>query len=409
MSRIDELIAELCPAGVHHAVLGEVGSFIRGNGIQKKDFTESGVGCIHYGQIFTHFGLAATETKSFVSPELAARSRKAMPGDLVIATTSENDEDVCKAVAWLGGEPVAVSSDAFIYRHSLEPKFVSYFFNSRSFQEQKRPLISGTKVRRVSGEGLAKIRIPVPPLEIQREIVRVLDKFSQLEVELEVELEARHRQYELYRDVLLTADAHVRKIALGDLGKWYGGGTPAKSVRRYWDDGTIPWLSPKDMTGDNVNSTQDRIAEAAINETPLRLVPANSVAVVVRSNILRRRLPIARVAIATALNQDMRALVPAAGLLGSYAFFAIRASAEEILATAGRTDGSMAAIESARLMSFKIPVPELVEQERIVAFLDMFDALVNDLSDGLPAELLARRKQYEHYRDRLLTFKELAA
>lgn len=120
MSRIDELIAELCPGGVEHKTLGEVGNFIRGNGLQKKDLSESGVGAIHYGQVYTHYGIWATETKSFVSPELAKRLRKAKSGDLVIATTSENDEDVCKAVAWLGKDDIAISGDAYIYSHSLE-------------------------------------------------------------------------------------------------------------------------------------------------------------------------------------------------------------------------------------------------------------------------------------------------
>lgn len=194
--------------GVKFKALGDVGEFIRGNGLQKKDFAESGVGCIHYGQIHTHYGVWATETITFVSPTLAKRLRHAETGDLVVATTSEDDDAVGKAVAWLGADSVAVSSDAYIYRHSLDPKFVAYFFQSEQFQQQKKPHITGTKVRRLSGESLAKIRIPVPPTEIQREIVRVLDSFRELEAELETELEAelqaRRKQYDHYRDALLN-------------------------------------------------------------------------------------------------------------------------------------------------------------------------------------------------------------
>src|SRR5690606_18854122 len=138
VSRIDDLIRELCPRGVEHRALGEIGQFVRGSGIQKADFVESGVGCIHYGQIHTHYGTWATETKSFVRRELAARTRRAKPGDLVVATTSEDDEAVGKAVAWLGSNEVAVSTDAFIYRHSLDPKYVAYFFQTEQFHAQKR-------------------------------------------------------------------------------------------------------------------------------------------------------------------------------------------------------------------------------------------------------------------------------
>ena len=195
---------------VDHLPMGQegVGEFIRGGGLQKKDFTESGVGCIHYGQIYTHYGAYAHTTKTCVSEEFAKKARKARTGDLVIATTSENDEDVCKAVAWLGKEKIAVSSDACIYRHNLNPKYVSYFFQTEQFQKQKRPYITGTKVRRVNADNLAKILIPAPSPEEQARIVAILDKFDALTHSISEglprEIELRQKQYEYYRDLLLS-------------------------------------------------------------------------------------------------------------------------------------------------------------------------------------------------------------
>lgn len=142
--------------------LGEIGTFVRGSGLQKKDFTPTGVGCIHYGQIYTYYGTYAKKTKSFVSQEFALKARKAKHGDLIIATTSENDEDVCKAVAWLGDEDIAVSSDACFYAHTMNPKYIAYYFQTELFQSQKRKFITGTKVRRVNAKDLAKIKIPLP-------------------------------------------------------------------------------------------------------------------------------------------------------------------------------------------------------------------------------------------------------
>lgn len=205
---------------VEHLPMGqaELGVFVRGSGLQKKDFTEAGIGCIHYGQIYTHYGTYADKTLTFVSNDFAQKARKAQPGDLVIATTSENDEDVCKAVAWLGNEEIAVSNDACIYKHNLNPKFVSYFFQTEQFQKQKRQYITGTKVRRVNADNLAKILIPVPSLEEQARIVAILDKFDVLTNSitegLPREIELRQKQYEYYRDLLLSfpkpeADAAV--------------------------------------------------------------------------------------------------------------------------------------------------------------------------------------------------------
>lgn len=188
--------------------LGELGTFTRGSGLQKKDFTPTGIDCIHYGQIYTYYGTYAYKTKSFVSQEFAQKARKAKNGDLIIATTSENDEDVCKAVAWLGDEEIAVSSDACFYAHTMNPKYVAYYFQTEQFQKQKRCFITGTKVRRVNSNDLAKIKIPVPPLSEQERIVSILDKFDTLTNSisegLPKEIELRRKQYEYCRNQLLS-------------------------------------------------------------------------------------------------------------------------------------------------------------------------------------------------------------
>lgn len=188
--------------------LGSLGTFVRGNGLQKKDLQESGNPVIHYGQVFTRYGLHEDKTLSYANDEVYNKLRKAEKGNLVIATTSENDEDVCKALAWLGETPAGISGDAYIYRHEMNPKYVSYFFTTHDFQRQKLRHITGTKVRRVSGKNLETIEIPLPSLEEQQRIVDILDRFdaltSSLSEGLPAELAARRSQYEYYRDQLLT-------------------------------------------------------------------------------------------------------------------------------------------------------------------------------------------------------------
>ncbi|EFZ67426.1 type I restriction enzyme specificity protein [Escherichia coli OK1357] len=195
---------------VPHLPMGQkdIGEFIRGGTFQKKDFMDAGVGCIHYGQIYTYYGTYAKKTKTHISATLAKKCKKAQKGNLIIATTSENDEDVCKAVAWLGSEDIAVSSDACIYKHNLNPKYVSYFFQTEQFQNQKRQYITGAKVRRVNADNLSKILIPVPSMEIQERIVSILDKFDTLTNSitegLPREIALRQKQYEYYRDLLFS-------------------------------------------------------------------------------------------------------------------------------------------------------------------------------------------------------------
>lgn len=208
MNKIEELIKLHCPNGVEFKELGEIGEFVRGSGLQKKDFIESGVGCIHYGQIYTYYGTFAYNTKSFVSPELAKTLKKVQTGDLIIASTSENIEDVCKTVAWLGEYEIVTGGHATIFKHNQNAKYLAYFTQTEIFFEQKKKYAKGTKVIDVSAKDLAKIVIPVPPPIIQQEIVAILDKFKQLEAELELELtnelEARKKQYDFYRSKLLS-------------------------------------------------------------------------------------------------------------------------------------------------------------------------------------------------------------
>ena len=204
MSRLDELIKKLCPNGVEYKKLGEVATISRGGNFQKKDFAESGIPCIHYGQIYTKYGLFADHTFTFLSKEKAKTQKMAVNSDIVMAVTSENIEDVCKCLAWLGNENVAVSGHSAIIHHKLNPKYLVYYFHSAHFFAQKRKLAHGTKVIEVTPSKLNDVMLPVPPLEVQREIVHILDHFTLLTAELT----ARQKQYEYYRDKLLTFDVH---------------------------------------------------------------------------------------------------------------------------------------------------------------------------------------------------------
>lgn len=398
MNKIEALIEQYCPEGVAFRELGNVGKFIRGNGLQKKDFVESGVGCIHYGQVYTYYGIFTYSTKSFVSPELARKLKKAQKGDLIIAATSENLEDVCKAVTWLGEEEIAVSGDAYIFRHSQNAKYIAYFFKTKSFFDNKRKYATGTKVIRVSGESMAKILVPIPPLPVQEEIVNILDKFTSLEAELEAELEARKTQYEFYRNQLLNFEGKEMEWKnLGEIGRvcmckrvmknettaigeipfykigTFGGHPDAYISLSLYENYRTNFSFPK--KGDILISASGTIGRTVIYDgTPAYFQDSNIVWVDNNEKVVSNKF--------------------------LFHFYKI---------VKWKTDGgTISRLYNDNLSKTRIPIPPISEQERIVAILDKFDALVNDISEGLPAEILARRKQYEYYRNKLLTFKPLA-
>ena len=188
--------------------LGDIGSIVRGNGLQKRDFTEEGVGCIHYGQIYTKYGMVAEKTISFVEESLAEKLRKVEKGDIIFAVTSENIEDLCKCVVWLGEEEIVTGGHSAILKHNQNSKFLAYYFQTEAFHSQKRKLATGTKVMDVTATKLEEILIPLPPLEEQQRIVDILDRFDRLcndiSEGLPAEIEARQKQYEYYREKLLS-------------------------------------------------------------------------------------------------------------------------------------------------------------------------------------------------------------
>lgn len=189
-------------------LFGDLGEFVRGSGLQKSDLSDEGAPALHYGQIFTYYKTKIYSAKSMVTPRLAASIRQAEYGDVIIATTSENIEDVCKSVVWLGEGNLAVGGETFIFKHELDPLYATYLFRSSDFQYQKLSHISGTKVKRVSGKSLEKMTVSVPDRETQVQIGSFLSQLEDLLGDvhegLPAEIQARRKQYEYYRNKLLT-------------------------------------------------------------------------------------------------------------------------------------------------------------------------------------------------------------
>jgi len=188
--------------------LGKIGKFIRGNGLQKKDFVEKGNPVIHYGQLYTYYGFSSKTTISFTDEKTFLKLKKAKQGDILMATTSENIEDVGKATVWLGDEEIGFSGDMYSYRTSENPKYIAYYFQTENFQVQKEKKVTGTKIIRIHADDMECFEIILPPIEIQNEIVDILDSFETLvnniRQGLPREIELRQKQYEYYREKLLT-------------------------------------------------------------------------------------------------------------------------------------------------------------------------------------------------------------
>ena len=262
---------------------------------------------------------------------------------------------------------------------------------------------------------LKDITIPIPcssnpekSLAIQSEIVRILETFTALTAELTAELTARKKQYNYYRDQLLSfKEGEVEWKTLGDVTKkWYSGGTPTAGNPNYYENGNIPWLRTQEVKFSDIKSTEIDITQAALEKSSAKWIPENCVIIAI-SGATAGRSAINKIPLTT--NQHCGCLeIDDTKALYRYVFHWVSFNYESIKSLG---QGARGDLNSSIIKKFKLPIPyandvekSLAEQTRIVAILDKFDILTSSITEGLPREIELRKTQYEYYRDLLFSF-----
>lgn len=414
MSNLEELIERLCPDGVEYKEINDC--TIKVQNIKWKSYVGEDKQYIDLSSVDRERNII-TETQNINADTAPSRAQQiVMKDDIILGTTrpmlkryciipEKYDGEICSTGFCVLRAKTDIINPRWLYHNITTKKFFAYV--EKNQQGASYPAISDTIVK--------AFMLPVPPLEVQREIVRILDNFTFLTTELAAELAARQKQYEFYRDFLLNfndgceeeINGNVRLMKLGELGKWSGGKTPSMAEKSFWENGSIPWISSKDMKFNTLLDTQDHITQKALIEASMTLYPANSIAVVTRSGILKHTFPVAYIPFPTTINQDIKILVVNDEILPRYAFHVIQSKGKDILEKTKKQGGTVDSLDFQKVLAFKVLVPTKSIQQKLVDKLDCFDALCHDISSGLPAEIEMRQKQYEYYRDKLLTFKEL--
>ena len=255
------------------------------------------------------------------------------------------------------------------------------------------------KLPQISISDTENYEIPVPPLPIQNEIVKLLDNFT----ELTAELVLRKKQYNFYRDSLLNfeqKDSKVEWKTLRDVSiKITSGGTPRKTNSAYYNNGNIPWLRTQEVAFNYIEKATTFITEEGLKNSSAKWIPAHCVIVAI-SGATAGRSAVNNIPVTTnqhCCNFEINNKIADY----KYVFYWVKSQYENLK---GLGRGARADLNADIIASYPIPIPPLVVQQKIVSILDRFDTLCNDLTQGLPAEIAARRKQYEYYRDKLLTF-----
>lgn len=301
-------------------------------------------------------------------------------GDLLVCEGGESG----RAAIWQGDEFIGFQNALHRIRPSvgIETRYLLYYFEwivKNGFIDN---LFNGVTIKHFPQENLRSVKISYPPIVEQNQIVEILEDYlSRLNAALADVKQAKEKVVQFrtsYLRSVFTGTRDWSKIALKDLGAWSGGGTPSKSNSKFWTDGTVPWLSPKDMGPFDIKETQDKITESAVSESTVKKIAPRSIAFVVRSGILERKLPIALTGIETTLNQDMRALTCNPRVLPRFAMHAFVAFEQDILTSCRKTGTTVASINTKSLMNYSINIPDLSLQKSILREVESQIALLDE-------------------------------
>lgn len=385
MKNLETLIQELCPDGVEFVKLGGVCEIKRGIRVVKKDLQETGKIPVYQNSL-----VPLGYKDEFNYPSNVA---------FVISAGAAGDVGYSEVPFWAADDCLTITCPS-----NIENKYVYYFLKNYEYKIKSK--VRKASIPRLSRKVVDDLEIPLPPIEVQTEIVRILDKFTSLEAELEAELDCRKRQYEYYRDKLLSFDnvggQEVEWKKMSEVCGIYDG---THQTPKYQTEG-IPFISVeniKDIYGSN-------------KYISIEAYEAYKVKPKVGDVFMTRIGSIGACAVFTK-QEDVAYYVSLALLRPNSAILDSRFLKHLIESSIGKRELSKRTLHNAvpikinksDIGKVKLPIPSLEEQHRIVNILDRFESLTTSLQSGLPAEIAARRQQYEHYRDKLLTFKRKGA
>ncbi|WP_270466293.1 restriction endonuclease subunit S [Fusobacterium polymorphum] len=390
----------------------------RGNGIKREEIRKIGIPCIRYGEIYTDYGISFEKTKSYTDENLIINKKYIEYGDILFAITGESVEEIGKSTAYIGKEKCLVGGDILVMKHKQDPVYLSYVLSTENAQKLKSKGKIKSKVVHTNATDIGEIEIPLPPLEVQKRIVEVLDNFEKicndLNIGLPAEIEARQKQYEFYRNFLLTF-----KIENCTLPKTRQDKTRQDKTRQDKTRQDIIKLfmyifgyinielgeilkikNGSDYKKFNMGNIPVYGSGGIINYIDTYIYDKESILIPRKGSIgnlfyVDKPFWTVDTIFYTVIDKDV--------VIPKYLYYYLSKMNLEKLNTAG----GVPSLTQTVLNKILISLPSLEEQQRIVDILDRFDKLCNDISEGLPAEIEARQKQYEYYREKLLTFKNI--
>jgi len=407
------LLTELCPSGVEFKQLVEI-SVLENTGVDKKIIVgQKKVKLLNYMDVYRNKHI----NKDIIKMEVSATDAKIKScniekGDIFITPTSETIDDIGHAS--VADEDITDSVYSYHvmrirlnHKNTTTPYYIRYLFESDIIQNQILKLATGMTRFGLKKGRFESIKVPLPPLLIQEEIVKILDGFTELEAELEaeleLELEARKKQYEYYKEELFSFTFNLQHIRIKDICDIGDGlhGTP-----NYNDSGSYYFINGNNLKEGKIifDSKTKRVDDEVYSKNGIIFVKGKTVFMSINGTIGSvshfNNEPIV-------LGKSVAYFNVKSNLLDStFLFYFLKTKFAKNYFETQKTGATIKNLGLRSIREFKIPLPSITEQRHLVTLLNKFETIVYNISNCLPAELSARRSQYEYYRGKLLTFKE---
>jgi type I restriction enzyme S subunit len=408
LNKIDLLLKDMFPGGVQYKHLWEIT-------IWDKRFNE--VDNFKQPRVNNYKYYLASDLKALASENGYIKLLTTNKSDLWTSreeTTDTPAEGEIVAIPW-GGNPIVQYYNGMFFtadnriatamdENELDVKYLYHYLNSKI--EIIAEFYRGSGIKHPSMEKVLDLEIPLPPINVQRDIVSILDNFNELIDGLKMELEARTLQYDFYRRMLLeeeNANIEYQLYTLGSISKKVSSGsTPLANNPRYYEDGKIPWLRTQEVKFNEIFDTEIKVTNAALEETSIKWIPENCVIIAI-SGATAGRSAVNKIPLTTNQHCCNFEIDP---LVADYRYvYHWVASNYEHIKSMGQ--GVRSDLNAGQLKEYPIRLPSLPEQIKISELLDKFNLLTKSDSCGIPAEIAARQRQFEYYRNKIMSFEML--
>ena len=360
-----------------------LGEFVGSGTLSKSDLSDTGTPCILYGELYTRYGEIAHTIYSKTNAEAHTFSKA---DDVILPKSGETPEDISTATC-IPYDNVSLGGDLIVFRHNEKVigSYLSYLISNRA-KKSIASIAQGKSVVHINEKSLSKIELPYPEIEEQQKIANFLSNVDEVIMQSEAEVGNLEQQKKAAMQKIFSLEARFRREDGTEYPEWilrqisnfancFAGGTPSTTIREYWEDGIISWLSSGEVNKKQIFETDKRISQLGYDKSSTKMVKPNSVVMALAGQgKTRGTVAITRIPVCT--NQSLCAIETDSTVMGDYLYQYLGTRYDD-LRNISSGDGIRGGLNLKLINGYSVPIPCLEEQRKIAAILFAYDEAID--------------------------------